>query len=198
MKLGPVAITPAAILAFAVFLWLDTENVFPLFLIAASVHELAHLSAALLCSRHYLANTTLKIDFLSAEISTGYMEPKHEAFCLLAGPAANFLLYFLALLLPYTNESILVLAGISLILGAFNLMPIVFLDGGRLLRLGLERKFANSDELSFAVSLAAAAALCSLSLMLCYFSGSGYGIFALSMTLLVKHLGCKSSDNTLK
>ena len=198
MNLGPVTITPAALLAMAAAWWSDSENVFPLFLIAASVHELAHLFAAKLCERSYLTGTTLTIDFLCAEISTGYMEPKHEAICVLAGPAANLLLFFTIMLISCHNETLLVLGGISLILGIYNLLPMVFLDGGRLLRLGLDAVCQDSESTAFAVSLATSAGLCTLGLAFCFFFGCGYGLFALSMTLLIKHLGCKSAPYTLK
>ena len=198
MKLGAVTITPAALLAMAAAWWLDSENVFPLFLIAASVHELAHLFAAKLCSPGYLSGATLTVDFLCAEISTGYMEPKHEAVCVLAGPAANLLLFFAIMLLPCPGENLLVMGGISLILGIFNLLPMVFLDGGRLLRLLLDAVCVDSENISFAVSLAVSAGLCALGLAFCFLFGCGYGLFALSVTLLVKHFGCKTASNTLK
>lgn len=198
MRLGPVTVTPAAMLAMATVLWLDNENVFPLFLIAASVHELAHLFAVFVCGRGYFAGTTMTVDFLCAEMSTGYMEPKHEAICVLAGPAANLLLFFVIMLLPCPGENFWVLGGISLILGIYNLLPMVFLDGGRLLRLGLDLVCKDSENTAFAVSLAVSAGLCAVSLAICFFFGAGYGLFALSLTLLVKHLGCKTVPNTLK
>lgn len=187
MKLGPVTITPAALLTISAAWWLDSENIFPLFLIAASVHELAHLFAAMLCGTGYLSGTTLTIDFLCAEISTGYMDPKHEAFCVLAGPVSNLLLFFTVMLLPSPGENLLVLGGISLVLGIYNLLPMVFLDGGRLLRLVLDEVCVDSENISFAVSLAISAGLCTLGLAFCFFFGTGYGLFALSLTLLVKH-----------
>ena len=178
--------------------WLDSENIFPFFLIAASVHELFHLFAIFVCNRGYLDGVSLTVDFLCAEISTGYLPPLHEAICVLAGPLANLLLFFAVMLLPCPAENLLVLGGISLILGIYNLLPIVFLDGGRLLRLLLDTLCTRGADISFAISLVSSAALCALGLVFCFLFRCGYGLFALSLTLMIKHLGCKSAANTLK
>lgn len=198
MKLGPITITHSAIFALAAVWWLDNENIFPLFFIAASLHELAHLLAVRLMGKSYMAGSELRIDFLSAELITGYMPPVQEAICLIAGPAANLGLYLAIMLLPRFNTALAVLGGISLVLGVYNLLPVVFLDGGRLLRLFLDRLRADAGSVAFAISLAVSAGLCACGLIVCYLFRCGYGLFALSMTLLVKHLGCKSSVNTLK
>ena len=102
------------------------------------------------------------------------------------------------MLLPCPGETLLVLGGISLILGVYNLLPMVFLDGGRLLRLGLDAVCKDSEITAFAVSLATSAGLCALGLAFCFLFDCGYGLFVLSLTLLIKHLGCKSEVYTLE
>ena len=85
------------------------------------------------------------------------LPPGAEALCALAGPTANLLCagLFLRILPEF--------AGVSLALGAFNLLPIFPLDGGRLLRLAL-RNTRAARTLELLVGLFCCAALLALGL----------------------------------
>ncbi len=104
------------------------------FLAAAAVHELAHLTAAWLC-RVPVKGISLRLS--GAVIRCGLCGYGQEAICAAAGPAASFL--FGAAVLRNVPQ----LAAVSMLLGAGNLIPVYPLDGGRILRALLLRKYGE-------------------------------------------------------
>lgn len=143
---------------FAVFVlalaYFDTAGLFFAYFAAAALHEGGHL-LALAGLRGQLQRVTL--GFGDVQIRTAPLPPGAEALCALAGPAANLLCagLFLRILPEF--------AGVSLALGAFNLLPIFPLDGGRLLRLAL-RSTRAARTLELLVGLFCCAALLALGL----------------------------------
>ena len=139
------------VLALAYF---DTAGLFFPYFSAAALHEGGHLLA--LWGLHgQLQRVTL--GFGDVQIRTAPLPPGAEALCVLAGPAANLLCagLFLRILPEF--------AGVSLALGAFNLLPIYPLDGGRLLRLAL-RSTRAARQWELFVGLLCCAALLALGL----------------------------------
>ena len=103
------------------------------FLLCAGVHELGHLLAMRLC-RVRLRGMTLSAS--GAVIDGAFPNYALEFWCALAGPMIGILLGIgLLFVLP-------VPAIISLLLSAINLLPLYPLDGGRMLRALLLRRFA--------------------------------------------------------
>ena len=139
------------VLALAYF---DTAGLFFPYFAAAALHEGGHL-LALWALHGQLQHVTL--GFGDVQIRTAPLPPGSEALCALAGPAANLLCagLFLRILPEF--------AGVSLALGAFNLLPIFPLDGGRLLRLAL-RNTRAARTLELLVGLFCCAALLALGL----------------------------------
>ena len=147
---------------FAVFVlalaYFDTAGLFFPYFSAAALHEGGHL-LALRGLRGQLQHVTL--GFGDVQIRTAPLPPGAEALCALAGPAANLLCagLFLRILPEF--------AGVSLALGAFNLLPVYPLDGGRLLcallRLAL-RNTRAARTLELLVGLFCCAALLALGL----------------------------------
>ena len=139
------------VLALAYF---DTAGLFFPYFAAAALHEGGHL-LALAGLRGQLQHVTLS--FGDVQIRTAPLPPGAEALCVLAGPAANLLCagLFLRILPEF--------AGVSLALGAFNLLPIYPLDGGRLLRLAL-RSTRAARQWELFVGLLCCAALLALGL----------------------------------
>lgn len=139
------------VLALAYF---DTAGLFFPYFAAAALHEGGHL-LALWALHGQLQHVTL--GFGDVQIRTAPLPPGAEALCALAGPAANLLCagLFLRILPEF--------AGVSLALGAFNLLPIFPLDGGRLLRLAL-RNTRAARTLELLVGLFCCAALLALGL----------------------------------
>ncbi|MBN9420726.1 hypothetical protein ABS71_09625 [bacterium SCN 62-11] len=105
------------------------------------LHELGHALAA----RHYGIPTqaiTLYPIGGVARMQAGRFTPNQEIAVAAAGPAVNFALAGASLLLPATPLSSLFLA-YNLGLGLFNLLPAFPMDGGRILRAFLSRRYGH-------------------------------------------------------
>lgn len=108
-------------------LWcVDETGVLPLFLLAAAVHEAGHMLVLYLAGGrvHRLALTVCGVVMRCALPES---RCARAAVCL-SGPAASFTLTALAGALGWYR-----LAGASVLLGAFNLLPMPPLDGGMVL-----------------------------------------------------------------
>lgn len=121
----PIEIRPGAAIALAGLLLLDPERLFFPFLLAAALHECAHL----LCIRMLgIPVTFFSVGLSGAQLGIGETDPWREALCALAGPAVNLLT------IPLVFRRSVRLAFVSLLLAAWNLLPVYPLDGGRILR----------------------------------------------------------------
>ena len=94
------------------------------FLLLGTLHELGHLAALSVCA---VPVEGVRLGFFGAVIHAGPMSLGQEAFCALAGPAAN-LFAFWTLRRAWPGAAVA-----SLALGLCNLLPIRPLDGGRAL-----------------------------------------------------------------
>ncbi len=100
----------------------DGTNALPVFLLAALIHELGHLVILKLSGGHF---HKLSLKLFGAVIRCTLPENRFsKAAVCLAGPAASFGLTYFAELAGFYR-----LAGASVILGAFNLLPLPPLDG---------------------------------------------------------------------
>ena len=122
-----VKVSPGFLLLLGVLFWLD-EGVGPLpwGLLACVLHELGHIAAAAVLKGSVRG---LSLTAVGAELRIDYEAPLtygQDSLVALAGPAANLLFGALALRLRWELA-----AAVSLTIGAFNLLPIPPLDGGR-------------------------------------------------------------------
>lgn len=122
-------VSPGFWLLLAGVFWLDEGmGLLPWGLLACLVHELGHVLAASACGGNV---QRLSLTAVGAELSISYDVPPSygkDTLIALAGPAAN--LAAGGLFLAFSRQ----LPGIlSLGIGAFNLLPIQPLDGGRVL-----------------------------------------------------------------
>lgn len=127
---GPdVRVSPGFLLLAAVLLYLDDGvGLVPWAAGAALLHELGHVTAAMLFHGRVEA---LTLSAVGAELRFSYPAPLsygRESLVALAGPAANLVTGVTALWLGAYLQ-----AAVSLGLGLFNLLPILPLDGGRVL-----------------------------------------------------------------
>ena len=156
--------SPGFLLLLGALYWLD-EGVGLLLwgLLACTVHELGHVAAALAFGGRA---DRLSLTAVGAELSFSYRVPLtygRDCLVALAGPAANLLLGGLFFVLGRHLPAVL-----SLGVGAFNLLPILPLDGGRVLY-GLLAEKLDPD---WADRLLTAAAGCLVGLL------AGTGIIA--------------------
>ena len=114
-------------------------------LLSVLLHELAH---ALVARRFQVGVRGITLELLGGftELDGEAPAPGPEAAIALAGPAVSLLLGGVAaVLLPVTSresvigEFVFLVAASNLIVGAFNLLPGLPLDGGRALRAGVWR-----------------------------------------------------------
>lgn len=134
---SPVRFTPLAVAALAAAVYFLDAYIFTALIIAAAVHELGHIIA--LKAAHFRINGFaaelggLRIDY------SGENAPAFHALAALAGPLAGLGFAFLcSFLARVTGISWFALtAGISLVLSIFNLLPVLPLDGGRMLAAAL-------------------------------------------------------------
>lgn len=96
---------------------------------AALFHEVCHMIILRLLGGRILS---VRVSFYGCRIMTGPMEDWKQICSILAGPTGS-----LALLLLRRKLPLIALCG--LIQGLFNMLPMLPLDGGRLLRLFLYR-----------------------------------------------------------
>lgn len=121
--------SPGFLLLLGALYWMDEGvGLLPWGLLACVVHELGHVAAARCCGGRV---ERLSLTAVGAELSFSYRAPLtygRDSLVALAGPGANLLLgglfYWQGRHLP---------AVLSLGLGVFNLLPILPLDGGRVL-----------------------------------------------------------------
>jgi stage IV sporulation protein FB len=131
MKLGRVEVTGSFLLFVAWMNYLDRQGIVPLAMLACLLHELGHLAVL-----HWLEIDVkrIRLTAIGAEIvMTEGMSYGQEAAAAFAGPGVNLLLALLFSGLEWGK----LFAGLNLVLGCFNLLPIGGLDGGRVLRCGL-------------------------------------------------------------
>lgn len=104
----------------------DTQNLLPAALCAAAAHELGHLAAIWAAGGQV---SRLRLTAVGAELRLeGTLSYGRELLCALAGPLVNLLLA-----LEAARLGAVVFAGLNLVLGLFNLLPVSALDGGRAL-----------------------------------------------------------------
>ena len=121
--------SPGFLLLLGALYWLaEGVGLLPWGLLACAVHELGHVAAALAFGGRA---ERLSLTVVGAELSFSYRTPLtygQDSLVALAGPAANLLLGGLFFALGRHLPAVL-----SLGVGAFNLLPILPLDGGRVL-----------------------------------------------------------------
>ena len=147
-------------------------------LTAAALHELGHLAAM----RYYgVSVKRFRLTALGAELDApalARLSYGRELIITLAGVTVNlFCAILLALLgLRTWREWPFVFAGAHLVLAAFNLLPVVPLDGARALCLALSFFLGPTagERVTAAVSLACSLALCALGLKLSLELHSGW------------------------
>lgn len=179
LRAGRLEVSGGALVALALFFYLDPQGLFPLSLAACAAHELGHLAAIRLLGGRV---ECMRVTLIGAEIRLKGMcrlSYPREAAAVLAGPGVNLLLAALC------SGKAPVFAGINLALGLFNLLPIHPLDGGRLLYFLLAQ--LTREESAWTVCRVLAAALTALAAavggLLLWKSGYNFTLLAAALWL---------------
>lgn len=137
--MGKLRITPGFLLLMALLFYLDEGvGMLPWCLLAACLHELGHYGAGYAFGGHL---RWLELSAVGAQLSLDHSRPLsygQELVVVLAGPVTNLLLGVIA-----AKMKLFLLAGVSFGMGAFNLVPICPLDGGRAVFAGLSALFGE-------------------------------------------------------
>ena len=122
-------VTPGFLLLMGALFWLDEGvGLLPWGALACLLHELGHVAAARLCGGRV---ERFALSAVGAELTFDYLRPLsygRDSRVALAGPAVNLVAGALALAMRWYLP-----AAMSLGIGAFNLLPVRPLDGGRAL-----------------------------------------------------------------
>jgi len=143
-----VYISPAAAVLFSLLYFFDTEGVFAMLLPAVLAHETGHALAIWLGGGRIKA---LRLGIAGFKMSHSLpLEGLRGAAALGAGPLFGFVYGFVCSMLPF--EFFNLSGGLSIALSLFNLLPVLPLDGGRLVCIALgERGEKFSRGISFAL-----------------------------------------------
>lgn len=130
----PLSLSSGIFLLLAVLYFFGGLEFLLGFIFAVAAHEMGHIFAIKLCGGSIRA-VYVKINGAAIEYF-GINGILPELLSIIAGPAAGLLFAYITSLLGnhYLNKLLLSTAGISLILSVYNLLPILPLDGGRILK----------------------------------------------------------------
>ena len=157
-------------------------------LLAAALHECGHL---LLLRRYHVRVNGLRLSALGAVLyaqDAQKLSYGRELLVTLAGPAANLFCALVAAILALhtQREFFYVFAGANVILCAYNLLPVLPLDGGRALYLVTAYFFGPmiGDAVTAVVGTVCALSILVLGIYLSVVSGSGMFFLLAAFSLL--------------
>ena len=183
-----IIVSPTVPLLLALFVLLSSPLLLGALLLAALTHELGHCAML----RWLRARVTaVRITALGAEMRIeGRLSYGGEVLAAAAGPAVNLLL---APLLAYGGrlwEMLYLFAGTQLVLGLFNLLPILPLDGGSMLwnLLAWVTEPYTADRVMTAIGFGTAAVL-TLAAIWAAWQGGGFFFLLAALGLLWQPLG---------
>ena len=110
---------------------------------SATLHETGHVVAYRICKTRMKQITVLPFGICAVPENPLQTSPKNEVFCAAAGPIINLLVSVVLLALPFSadNETVLYLLYCNSALFCVNMLPILPLDGGRMVYFALAAKY---------------------------------------------------------
>ncbi len=196
-----IQVSPSAPLLLAVFVMLSSPLLLSALLLAALAHELGHYW---MLRRLRARISAVCITALGAEMQvSGRLSYGGELLAAAAGPVANLLL---ALPLAYGGrlcEVLYLFAGAQLVLGVFNLLPILPLDGGSVLwnLLAWLTEPYTADRIAGIVSFGMAALLTLAAAAALWKGGSPFLLLAAAALLwhtIAANRGCQTATKKVK
>ncbi len=157
-------------------------------LLAAILHELGHIAAALL-SKARLTKLDITPFGLRMSCCDEQLSTARAVLVSSGGIIANLLTFFAAIALYglTTQEHLQIFAYAGLIIGLLNLIPIEPLDGGRIFSLLLHRKLNSrtADRIITAVSVVMLVPMLTAGIWLLISSRQNYSLLILSLWLFI-------------
>ena len=110
--------------------------------ISAALHEAGHMVAYRICGSGFESIHILPFGLCALPKDPQKVSPNSEIFCAAAGPTVNLLICAVLLALPIgPSETVLYLLYCNGALFTINILPILPLDGGRILYFALAQRF---------------------------------------------------------
>jgi len=167
IRFGRTEISAGFFLVLAVLIFLDTQRLITLIMLAALLHELAHLTVIRVTGGRV---AKIELTAVGAEISIDSFAGVplfQQLMVYLSGPAANLLFAFISSKFGgiFPSQELYAFAGANLVIGMFNLLPAKMLDGGNALRVLCIAMFGRKTaipEVLHAITLAFLLTLCIL------------------------------------
>lgn len=139
IKLHPTLLLAAVFPCLGLLSWGQTVFLWA----SAALHETGHIVAYRLCKTNMERITILPFGICAVPENPLKLSPKNEVFCAASGPMINLLVSVLLLSLPISaeNETVLYLLYCNGALFCINILPILPLDGGRMVYFSLATKY---------------------------------------------------------
>lgn len=187
-----VIVDPGAVLAFAAVICLFETDMLICLALSVLCHEAGHFFALGLFHVR-VESLSVSATGLSANFARAELSYWAEALCVLAGPVFGTILAFAA-----ASAGIYLLAGISLLLTLFNLIPAYPLDGGRLAELILSYIFGADagDRAARYVGAVTSFLVFAAGIYMCYFMRAGLTLVFIGAWLIAEY--CKIFDCSVK
>ncbi len=131
IKIHPTILLTALFPCLGVLTWGQTG----LLWLSALLHEAGHILAYKICETEMERIELLPFGICAIPKDSMKLTPGNEVFCAAAGPVLNLLLAMLLLAFPFSpeNETVRYLLYCNVSLFLINILPILPLDGGRIL-----------------------------------------------------------------
>ena len=122
----------------------DTKGLAVISLLCAALHEMGHI-LAMICFKNTPDEIVLGIFGIRMQQNKYTLSDLQQGVVVLCGPLVNIALSMISLLisLALEGDTMLMVSAVNLVMALFNLLPIMPLDGGRILTLLLNRFFSE-------------------------------------------------------
>ncbi len=165
---------------------MDEKRVAIVTLLSVALHETGHI-VALLCFKAYPEEITFGIFGIRILQNKCKLSYSDEAVVVLCGPAVNIVLFVIFGVLNYTfeNQILLIISAVNLVVGIFNLLPVLPLDGGRALLVVLNSFFSEKavQRIMVIVGVLFATTIILLGCFLAFKTGANFSLLATGLYL---------------
>lgn len=186
IRFGRTEVSAGFFLVLAVLIYLDTRRLIMLCVLAALLHEIAHLIVIWVAGGRV---ESIRLTAVGAEIridSITEIPYRKQIMIYLSGPVVNLILAFVSSKVGgmVISQELFVFAGINLVLGLFNLLPAKMMDGGNALRVLCLALFGHKTAILEILHFATLIVLVAGSLGLALNYGYNLSLFAVTLWMV--------------